>query len=82
MTIERKAGRDGYNTKTFGSIASQLRPWYQRHSEGGIIRTLEVKVQTPIKVDRWFLPPKPVRAVVLFATSDWMKEAMSVRSVV
>ncbi|MCK5588629.1 MAG: transposase, partial [Candidatus Lokiarchaeota archaeon] len=54
MTIERKAGRDGYNTKTFGSIASQLRPWYQRHSEGGIIRTLEVKVQTPIKVDRWF----------------------------
>ena len=33
---------------------SQFRPWYQPHSEGGIIRTLADKVQTAIKVDRWF----------------------------
>ena len=33
---------------------SQFRACYQPHSEGGLTRTLEVKVQTAIKVDRWF----------------------------
>jgi len=51
MTIERKADRDNYNTKTLDSITDQT---MLSTAFGGIIRTLEAKVHTPIKVDRWF----------------------------
>ncbi|MHA2060979.1 MAG: zinc ribbon domain-containing protein, partial [Candidatus Sifarchaeia archaeon] len=52
MTIERRrAGIDTFKTKTFSSITVQTT---LSAAFGGIIRTLETKVHTPIKVDRWF----------------------------
>ncbi|MHA2061395.1 MAG: zinc ribbon domain-containing protein [Candidatus Sifarchaeia archaeon] len=51
MNIERKTGRDSYNTTTFDNIIAQ--PMVLA-AFGGIIRTLADKVHTPIKVERWF----------------------------